>query len=358
KHPDVKVELIQHDATPQPSVMLTIPGKKLPAEQVILGGHMDSINYEQKGGLAPGSDDNASGIAVLSEVIRVALELGYEPDRSVVFYAYAAEEVGLVGSDEIAAQARSSQARIEGVLQLDMTNYNPAPEPYMAIVTDFTDAALNELAKKLIDAYVGIPWKTSECGYACSDHASWSEHGFPAHHVHETINKDSNKALHTAADTLAVSGGTAEHSAHFARYGVAFMAELAKGGIPTPPAGMGGVGGAAVAGGGNGGGGMGTNDGVSPGGNAGSGGSGSSAGAPAVSGGGQAGAPAGFSAAPQTDAGSGCACRTSSARSRSGLPLLGLLGLAALGRRRHRYSQVTWLALIRFIRRQQPHRSA
>jgi leucyl aminopeptidase len=232
-HPEVEVELVTHDDTPQPSVRLTIPGKKLPAEQVVLGGHLDSIN--QRGGLAPGADDNASGIAVLSEVIRVALELDYQPDRTVVFYGYAAEEVGLVGSDDIAARARAQQTNVSGVLQLDMTNVTPAPQPYMAIITDYTDASLNEFAKQLIETYVRIPWKVSECGYACSDHASWTERGFAANHVHETISEESNDKLHTAQDTLALSGGKADHSLHFARYSVAFMAELAKGSVPPPP---------------------------------------------------------------------------------------------------------------------------
>jgi leucyl aminopeptidase len=228
--PDVKVELIEHRRTPQPSVALTIPGASLPDEQVILGGHLDSINL--RGGLAPGADDNASGIAVLSEVIRVALALGYRPERTVVFYGYAAEEVGLVGSGEIARAARERDAKVSGVLQLDMTNVNPAPQPYLGIVTDYATPALSDLAKQLIDEYVGLPWKTTTCGYACSDHASWFEHDFPVHHVHETTVEESNELLHTEQDTLELTDGRADHSLHFARYAAAFMVELAKGALP------------------------------------------------------------------------------------------------------------------------------
>jgi leucyl aminopeptidase len=352
--PDVKVELIEHDETPQPSVALTIPGKLQPSEQVILGGHLDSIN--QNGGLAPGADDNASGIAVLSEVIRVALELGYEPDRTVVFYGYAAEEIGLVGSDEIAAQAQAKQTKIEGVLQLDMTNYNPAPQPYMSIVTDYTDDKLDDFAKLLIDAYVGIPWRTSQCGYACSDHASWTERGFAAHHVHETTVEESNDKLHTAQDTLAVSGGKADHSLYFARYAAAFMVELAKGSVPPPPecaadrpcadgaacqegkciaalggtagaAGLAGSGGAGAAGGA-----LGAAGSVT--GGAAGGTVAGSAGALAGGGVGMSSNPSGIlSASAHADAESGCACRASAARSSSSLAWLGLLGLVLLRRR-------------------------
>ncbi len=355
-HPQVKVELITHEETPQPSVMLTIPGKTLPAEQVVLGGHLDSIN--QKGGLAPGADDNASGIAVLSEVIRVALELDYQPERSVVFYGYAAEEVGLVGSDEIAADAKQRQTNVAAVLQLDMTNYTPAPQPYMAIITDFTDAALNDLAKKLIDAYVGIPWKTSECGYACSDHASWSERGFAAHHVHETTSDESNDKIHTAQDTLSLSGGKADHSLHFARYSVAFMAELAKGSVPPPPecdalkacaaggtcqsgkcvAGVAGAGGGAgTSGGGAGGGSTGSMSSGGVAGAAGVAGAGSNGGAAPLGGTAAAGAP-GLAAAAQGTAtvDEACACRAAGSGPGSARWALLLTAAAWAARRRQR----------------------
>ena len=162
-------------------------------------------------------------------MIRSALLLGYRPERTVVFYAYAAEEIGLVGSGEIADDAAERELGIAGVLQLDMTNYNPSPSPYLAIVTDFTDQALNEFARTLIETYVHLPWRNTECGYACSDHGSWQKRGFPVHYVHEATTDESNDFIHTAQDTLELSDGSAQHSLYFAQYSAAFMAELAKG---------------------------------------------------------------------------------------------------------------------------------
>lgn len=184
---DVEVELVNHKGTPQPSVALTIRGSKYPEQLVVLGGHLDSINL--RGGLAPGADDNASGIAVLDDVVRSALTLGYQPERTVIFYAYAAEEIGLVGSAEIAKAAADAKLDVVAALQLDMTNFNPAPSPYVAIITDFTDPALNQLARQLVDKYVGVPWKDTACGYACSDHGSWNKRGFPVHSLHESTNE-------------------------------------------------------------------------------------------------------------------------------------------------------------------------
>ena len=366
---DVKVELITHKGTPQPSVALTITGAKQPAEIVVLGGHLDSING--KGGLAPGADDNASGIAVLTEVARVALEAGYQPDRSVVFYAYAAEEIGLVGSGEIAADAKAKKLNVVGVLQLDMTNYNPSPSPYVAIVTDFTDAMLNGFARQLVDEYVGVPWKDTKCGYACSDHGPWSQRGFPAHYVHESTTDESNDHIHTAEDTLALTNGKADHSLYFARYGVAYMAELAKGSLPPvtecdasrPCAGnaacqngtcVANVGGSAGAGGGGGGaagalsaGGAGAPDGAL-GGNPTSGavGGGVVGGAAGTGGlstavGGAATSPANPSVPATTDSANGCACRAANAPASPQRWLWLLLPAAGLFARRHAMAGVT-----------------
>src|SRR5690606_16105710 len=98
----------------QSSVVLTIQGQTLPDEIAVLGAHLDSIcsrsgttngqancdtGVTTAQRRAPGADDDASGIAVLTEVLRVVLDNGYRPQRTVKFMGYAAEEVGLVGSN-------------------------------------------------------------------------------------------------------------------------------------------------------------------------------------------------------------------------------------------------------------------
>jgi leucyl aminopeptidase len=231
---DVTVELVDHQKTPQPSIKLSMRGASLPDEIVVLGGHMDSISGRGSNtALAPGADDNASGIACLTEILRVAVTLGYRPARTVQFYGYAAEEIGLVGSAEIAAKAKSDGLNVIGVMQLDMTNFTKATMPYIGIVTDYTDKALNDFSAKLIDQYLDIPYKNFACGYGCSDHASWTKNGFPATSPHEADMNQANDRIHTTGDTLAVSKDSAAHSMHFVRFGLAFMAEIAKGKLVT-----------------------------------------------------------------------------------------------------------------------------
>ncbi|GHG73385.1 M20/M25/M40 family metallo-hydrolase [Comamonas sp. JC664] len=232
---------VAHFPTPssaQPSVIMTITGTTLSDEVVVLGGHLDSTS---SGSTAPGADDDASGIATLTEVIRVALLQGYRPERTVKFMAYAAEEVGLRGSAAIATDHRDRNIDVVGVLQLDMTNYKGSPTHDVALVTDRTNAAQNTFLTSLIGTYFSseIRWTTTSCGYACSDHASWTTAGFAASMPFEAPLSLSNPNIHTTRDTLANSGGNANQSLKFAKLATAYLAELAKGSLQpddvTPP---------------------------------------------------------------------------------------------------------------------------
>ncbi|MBA5760487.1 M20/M25/M40 family metallo-hydrolase, partial [Escherichia coli] len=69
-----------------------------------------------------------SGIASLTEALRVLLANNYRPKRTIKFVGYAAEEAGLLGSKAIAKQFRTQNANVVGVLQLDMTNYKGDPK--------------------------------------------------------------------------------------------------------------------------------------------------------------------------------------------------------------------------------------
>lgn len=229
--PGVTVELFSHGAiTPQPSVILTIPGTTLGGEVVILGGHQDSIRSGCSTNPtcdAPGADDDASGIATLSEVIRVALATSFVPQRTVQFIAYAAEEVGLEGSDDIAAAYLAAGTDVVAVLQQDMTGYFGSVED-MALISDFTNPDLTAFLGELLDNYQPtLLWTTSACGYGCSDHAPWTDRGYRAAFSFESRFGEHNPTIHSPSDTVATLGGSAAHAAKFARLAVAFLVETA-----------------------------------------------------------------------------------------------------------------------------------
>jgi leucyl aminopeptidase len=253
--PDVSVRFYDHAGWLQHSVILRINGSQIPQEAVVLGAHLDSVRSGQPSNCnvqpppascrAPGADDDASGVASLTEMLRAAMAAGYRPARTVFIMAYAGEEAGLRGSHEIAAamsvnNPRRSRLTVIGALQLDMTNYrSPAPNAVdVGIIADvdYTSPAQNVFVKDLLDAYLPALTKdtVSACGYGCSDHASWALEGAVAASLpFEARYGQHNPLIHSASDTLANSDPTCAHATKFAKIAAAYMAELAKG-VATP----------------------------------------------------------------------------------------------------------------------------
>lgn len=229
---DVTVDFYTHPVatSPQPSIIMTIQGTTLPSEIIVLGAHQDSINTGGQTLSAPGADDDASGIACLTETIRVMMAKNFRPNRTIKFMAYAAEEVGLKGSAAIATEYKNANANVVGVMQMDMTNYKGTLGNDIVIFTDYTNAAQNQFVRDLITAYqptmvVG----TSTCGYACSDHASWHNKSYPASFPFESTFNDDNAAIHSANDKINLSGDNANHALKFTKLALSYVAELGKG---------------------------------------------------------------------------------------------------------------------------------
>ncbi|MDP2866346.1 MAG: M20/M25/M40 family metallo-hydrolase [Elusimicrobiota bacterium] len=224
--PDISVAPFKHPSFAQESVILTMLGTTEPEKVIVLGGHLDSISG---GGdnPAPGADDNASGVAVTHEVIRTLVEAGYRPSKTIKFIAFAAEEVGLRGSGEIAAAFKKGGVAVEGMLNLDMVNYKgSALDIYF--ISDNTNAAQNAFLGKLVETYTAYTWSSIKCGYGCSDHASWTKNGYTASAPFESTFEQYNPFIHKPVDTLSQSGGRAEHALKFAKLAVAYAVELAK----------------------------------------------------------------------------------------------------------------------------------
>jgi len=89
-------------------------------EVVILTAHYDHVGVDSKG-VNVGADDNASGTAALIESARILQcrkDTGAVYERSVLFVAFSAEEVGLLGSEYFVAS--DDFARVKPLVNLNM----------------------------------------------------------------------------------------------------------------------------------------------------------------------------------------------------------------------------------------------
>lgn len=230
------VSQVAHSGYGQKSVLVTLTGSEMPDDYVVIGGHLDStIGSTTENSVSPGADDDASGIATLTEVLRVFVSEGVQPKRSVKFYAYAAEEVGLRGSADIADTAAANGDSVVGVMQLDMTNYQGSSDD-IVMMTDFTNSTQNSYIASILDTYLpAISYSYDVCGYGCSDHASWTSAGYPASMPFESKMASYNPNIHTSQDTLANMDSTGAKALKFAQMALAYVVELSADTTPPPP---------------------------------------------------------------------------------------------------------------------------
>ena len=90
-------------------------------EWIVIGGHYDHVRGRGAGTdtIANGADDNASGTAGTIEIARMLKE-GAPLNRSVVFIAFTAEEMGLVGSNYYANNPTVPADKMVAMLNMDM----------------------------------------------------------------------------------------------------------------------------------------------------------------------------------------------------------------------------------------------
>ncbi len=88
---EVRTEFFDKDLTAY-NVVAEIPGTDKADEIVMLGGHIDSWSP------GTGAADNAAGVAVNMEAVRILQKLGLKPRRTIRVVLWSAEEKGWLGS--------------------------------------------------------------------------------------------------------------------------------------------------------------------------------------------------------------------------------------------------------------------
>lgn len=193
---------VTHKDTQQKSVVARLEGES--ADTVILGAHLDSIARSNGNTDAPGADDDASGIAILSELLRVIDSENLSFHRSIELHGYAAEEIGLIGSREIAVSYSTAEKPINAMMQIDMTYFSAGTNSgVIHFLDDYSTLDLRRSAISWTKQYIGSDYKRGSLppGTA-SDHKSWWEQGYPTLFAFENPELY-NSNVHSANDTRA-----------------------------------------------------------------------------------------------------------------------------------------------------------
>ncbi|ULQ51133.1 M20/M25/M40 family metallo-hydrolase [Flavihumibacter fluvii] len=158
-----------------------LPGRSRPLEYVIVSAHMDHLpplESNKKDRIFNGANDNASGVAVLMALAQYYAALGNN-ERSLVFCAFNAEELGLWGSAYFAG--KSDIKKIVAGINFDMMGV-PQFGKNRLMITGRRYSTFYEIVKKNISGQ-GIKLKTdSQIDlFSRSDNYSFAQLGVPAH---------------------------------------------------------------------------------------------------------------------------------------------------------------------------------
>lgn len=154
--------------------------KKLKEEYVIIGGHMDHLGVNPNGDVYNGANDNASGTAVVMEIARIFKLNNYRPKRTIIFAAWAAEEMGLLGSRYFCDNPCMPIEKCVTYYNMDMVAHGDGKVRFNGVYygAPIWQAVEKSLAPEILE-YV----KTGRGGPGGSDHSPFLAKGVPAYSI-------------------------------------------------------------------------------------------------------------------------------------------------------------------------------
>ncbi|MBI4356099.1 MAG: M28 family peptidase [Candidatus Omnitrophica bacterium] len=199
------------------NVIGTIPGTA-PGPGFVVGAHFDAVPG------TPGADDNASGVAALLEVARLAA--GWQPRVTIRCVGFNIEEYAMAGSLHYAERLKRGRERLLGMVSLEMLGFTehvglqrypprlgrrlPAKGNYVGVVGNRRS---KRLLRHMADHLRAVPELPVESltvplnGWLqpmtrLSDHSPFWDRGYPALLVTDTAFLR-NPHYHASSDTLA-----------------------------------------------------------------------------------------------------------------------------------------------------------
>ena len=196
---DVVIDSFYQSNVWHKNVVATLPGILNPDQIVIIGGHHDSISSGNPMLLAPGADDNASGSGAAMEIARAMKAVNYQPEITIRFITFAAEEVGLWGSHHYALDAYNEGMNIKIMLNNDMighTTQNPSNWTIHLIEYNGFENEAN-FSRQVMQQFTTMTPVTYTYNSASSDSYPFWTRGFPPIFFIET---NFNPYYHTVND--------------------------------------------------------------------------------------------------------------------------------------------------------------
>jgi hypothetical protein len=193
------------------NVLGYIKGSSKPEEVIVVSAHMDHLGLHD-GETYYGADDNASGTAVvisLAELFAKASSEGHQPERSILFLLFTAEEKGLLGSKYYVQDPVFPLENTKAILNIDMvgrtdTVHDIGSRYVYVIGSDKISSTLHNISESTNTACCNLeldyvyndeshPLKL----YRRSDHYNFVRQGVPAIFYFSGLHADYHKPTDT-----------------------------------------------------------------------------------------------------------------------------------------------------------------
>ncbi len=189
------------------NILAKISGNKRKDEAIIYSAHWDHLGIGEKvkgDSIYNGAVDNATGVASLLELAAAFKKLPKQPERTILFISYTAEEQGLLGSEYYAKHPVFSLPKTVANINMDMMGI--AGKTKDIVVYGFGQSELEDYAaasaKKQGRVVVPDPVPSSGLYYR-SDHFNLAKVGVPSLFTGsgvDNINKGRKWGLKQVAD--------------------------------------------------------------------------------------------------------------------------------------------------------------
>jgi len=205
---DAKVSVtvnVNQKETETQNVVALLPGtdKSLKNDYIVIGAHFDHLGMGGPGSgsrvtdtvaVHNGADDNASGVAA---IIQLAEKLAAEKKnkRSIIFVAFGAEEMGLVGSKAFTNKPPVETEKMVAMFNFDMVGRLDPKSNGLSIGGTQTSKETESL---LTDLNTGFELAFSPEGVGPSDHASFYLQNIPVFFISTGAHSDYHTPLDDA----------------------------------------------------------------------------------------------------------------------------------------------------------------
>ncbi|WP_343694872.1 M20/M25/M40 family metallo-hydrolase [Flavobacterium sp.] len=173
---------LQSETFPVANLLGMIPGKDT-TKTIIVGAHYDHLGIKNDS-IYHGADDNASGTSGMLALAKNWSESNIKPEYNILFAAWTAEEMGLLGSEYFAQNLNLKNQKILLCINMDMISRSAPEDKAHRILsigtqkeTEYLKKIVSESNAKLQNPFTLDLWETN--GHSGSDYASFTAKGIP-----------------------------------------------------------------------------------------------------------------------------------------------------------------------------------